>query len=224
VKRKILLLTDQKSKKKIYDLARREFSKSIIECKIFSKIKKKERLNNKYNSYDFIFNFRSFFIFNKRHLNLAKISAINFHPSPPKYRGRGGINYALFNKDKIFGVTTHIIDEKIDHGKILKVNYFKIPKKCNVHKLFQLTQKNLFELAKITFKEINKNDNSIEEMIKNSQNIKWSKKLYQTRDLNKFYKINIRSGKKNILRKIIATKFGKFNPYIEIYGIKFYYN
>jgi len=52
-------------------------------------------------------------------LKYAKKGAINFHPGPPKYPGIGCYNYAIWNEDKEYGVTAHLMDEKLDHGKII---------------------------------------------------------------------------------------------------------
>jgi methionyl-tRNA formyltransferase len=51
---------------------------------------------------------------------------INIHPSSPKYRGVCGSSMALYNNDEYFGATAHYIDNKIDNGEIILVNYFKI--------------------------------------------------------------------------------------------------
>jgi len=59
-------------------------------------------------------------------LDRAEEGAINFHPSPPRYRGLGGYWWALNNGDKDYGVTVHHMDEHIDHGQIIKTNSFPI--------------------------------------------------------------------------------------------------
>ena len=78
-------------------------------------------------NYDYIFCFRSFYILSKI-IDRVKFYAINFHPSTPKYRGAGGVNYAIY-KDKLFGCTAHLMNNKIDDGKIIDCQYFKINKK-----------------------------------------------------------------------------------------------
>ena len=122
---------------------------------------------------------------------MAKIASINFHPAPPKYRGRGGINYALYNEEKKFGVTVHLMDQKIDNGKIIAVKYFKIPKNCTVEKLFNLTLRNLYLIANIIFKRLKNNPKNLHKMLEVSKKFKWSKKLFSTRDMNKFYKLGV---------------------------------
>lgn len=53
-------------------------------------------------------------------LNVPKLAAINLHPSLlPKYRGAAPIQWAIINGEKRTGVTTFLMDEKVDHGHIL---------------------------------------------------------------------------------------------------------
>ena len=51
----------------------------------------------------------------------------NLHASLlPNYRGAAPINWAIINQEKVTGVTTFIIDEKIDSGEILLQQKLKI--------------------------------------------------------------------------------------------------
>jgi len=72
---------------------------------------------------DFIFNFLSPVILTPLQLSHSDV-AINFHPAPPEYPGVGGASYALFNGDETYGVTAHVMKEKVDTGCILKVRRF----------------------------------------------------------------------------------------------------
>ena len=83
----------------------------------------KINLNTKF---DFIFSFRSHYILKKKLLSDVNYGAINFHPGPPEYRGIGCVNYALYDNSKNYGATAHLIDEKIDHGKIINTKMFTI--------------------------------------------------------------------------------------------------
>ena len=52
--------------------------------------------------------------------SIPKIGTINLHASLlPDYRGAAPINWALINNEKVTGVTTFFINEKIDHGDII---------------------------------------------------------------------------------------------------------
>ena len=60
-------------------------------------------------------------------LKLPKIGSINLHTSLlPKYRGAAPIQRALLNGDKETGVSTFIIDKKVDTGKIILQKRIKI--------------------------------------------------------------------------------------------------
>ena len=84
--------------------------------------------NFKNNYIDYLFSYRSHLILSKKIIDKIEIAAINFHPGTPKYRGIGCTNFALYNQEKFYGSTCHIIDETIDSGKILNVKLFKIRK------------------------------------------------------------------------------------------------
>ncbi|TFG40776.1 MAG: methionyl-tRNA formyltransferase, partial [Bacteroidia bacterium] len=51
---------------------------------------------------------------------IPSIATVNLHASLlPNYRGAAPINHAIMNGETVTGVTTFIIDDKIDTGKIL---------------------------------------------------------------------------------------------------------
>lgn len=53
--------------------------------------------------------------------NLAKIASFNIHASLlPKYRGAAPINWALINGDTKTGLTTFVLNDKVDTGNIIK--------------------------------------------------------------------------------------------------------
>jgi len=63
----------------------------------------------------------------KEILVLPKFGALNIHPSLlPKYRGASPIQTAILNGDKETGVTIILMDEKMDHGPILRNSKFEI--------------------------------------------------------------------------------------------------
>ncbi|MBN1232219.1 MAG: methionyl-tRNA formyltransferase [Candidatus Coatesbacteria bacterium] len=60
------------------------------------------------------------YILKKRLLDIPKLGAINLHPSLlPKYRGPAPISWALINGEKKTGLTTFILNDKVDSGEIL---------------------------------------------------------------------------------------------------------
>ena len=60
--------------------------------------------------------------------SIARIGTFNIHSSIlPKYRGAAPINWAIINGEKTTGLTTFLIDDKVDTGNILLRDEFEIP-------------------------------------------------------------------------------------------------
>lgn len=58
---------------------------------------------------------------------IPPMGTLNLHASLlPQYRGAAPINHAIFNGEKFSGVTTFLIDEKIDTGQVLKQSSVEI--------------------------------------------------------------------------------------------------
>ena len=158
---------------------------------------------------DFIFSFRSTYILKKKHFNQTKIAAINFHPGPPEYRGIGCANFAILNNEKRYGVTAHVINKKIDNGKIIDVKYFKMPKKINLEKLLRKTHYLLYKQAVKIMSNLLKNPKNLKEMIIKNKKVTWSKKLYTKKEMLKLYYYKS-SGIYDKKRLLLATKYKKY--------------
>ena len=205
--------------KKIKNLLKKKSKKLYY----FESNKIGEKINNEYLklNYDYIFCFRSFYILKKNILKKVKKAAINFHPGPPEYRATGCVNYAVYENSKFYGCTAHLIDEKVDNGKIIDVKKFSINRKDNISKILNKTYKVMSSQAISLINQIKINPNFIENQIEKNKKIKWSNKIKKIKDLDKFYIINKNIKKKDFLNKIRATDTPKFKPYIKLYGKKF---
>jgi methionyl-tRNA formyltransferase len=189
---------------------------------IESKYKKQKiKLNDK-EKYDYIFCFRSFLILKKSQLNQAIYGAINFHPGTPDFRGIGCINYAIYKNVKKYGSTCHLMDDKIDNGKIIDVSYFKIDRQSNLSQLLRKTHKTMFIQAINIINYLFKDHKNLIKLIKQNNNIKWSKKIYKIRDLEKLYRIDLNKSKTGILNQIRSTYLNEYRPYILHKKIKYY--
>ena len=63
----------------------------------------------------------------KEILDIPKYGALNIHPSLlPNYRGASPIHAVILNGDKKTGVTIMLMDEKMDHGPILRNSKLEI--------------------------------------------------------------------------------------------------
>ncbi len=212
----------EKYSKKIYLLLKKNFKNiDVVWSKTYNeKIKKKLKLN-----YDYIFTFRSYLILKKNIIKKAKIAAINFHPAPPKYRGVGCANYAIYEKSKYYGVTAHLIVPKIDSGKIIDVIKFKISKNISLRELLTTTHFKQFKLAEKIINRITEDKNYLNDQIKKNSKIRWSKKIGKKKELDRFYKLNrINLTNEELDRYLRSTLYKDFKPYISIKGKKFLYD
>ena len=87
----------------------------------------------------------------KKILKIPKYGCLNVHPSLlPKYRGATPVQKAILKEDKTTGVTIMLMDEKLDHGPIIKQKEMKIPQKATYselhNKLAELGAKLLIEV------------------------------------------------------------------------------
>lgn len=121
---------------------------------------------------DYIISFKSDLILSEQILNNAAKGKINFHPSPPKYRGVEGYHWALLNKDDFFGTTCHHMIKKVDAGPIIEVSYFPILPTDDYKSLRYKAGKNSFIMFTNILKILLKN-----KPLKKSNEV-WGEKLY----------------------------------------------
>tara|TARA_Y100000590_G_C15664828_1_gene994054 strand:+ start:878 stop:1555 length:678 start_codon:yes stop_codon:yes gene_type:complete len=222
MKNKVLILFGEKDiyMKKLENLLKRKNIKLNV---VYSANKKncKKKFDVKQKYYDYIFCFRSKYILKKNDIKKSKNPPINFHPGSPEYRGFGCANYALYENSKNYGVTTHIISEKIDNGKIIDVKRFSISANDNLETLLKKTYKLLYTQARKLIINVLNNGKILNELIKKNKNEKWSKRIKSKKDLNNFYEIDLNSNKIEFKKKIRATKFKNFKPFVIFHGEKF---
>ena len=146
----------------------------------------------------------------KKILNKTKKYNINFHPALPRYPGFGGFNFAIFNKDKFYGCTAHLMNEKVDSGKIIGIKEFKLNKNETVKSLSLKTYKSMFHLFKKVINDLQNNKIKFKK-------ISWSKTKYTKKKLDKLSTIKIKMSEKRINKIIRSTYFcGYSYPRIQI--------
>ena len=182
-----------------------------------------EKINKKYLklNYDYIFCFRSFYILKKNLIEKCKMAPINFHPGPPEYRGIGCVNYAFYDNSKFYGCCAHIINDKIDNGKILNVRKFRLKSSDTIEGCLTKTYNLMLKQAFYVINLLCKNPYNLQKLINNNKKIKWSKKIKKLKELNNFYEIKKSASKKEILNKIRATNTKNFKPYVILHNKKF---
>jgi len=173
-------------------------------------------------NYDYIICFRSHYILKKKHINKARIACINFHPGTPKYRGIGCANLAIIKKEKIYGTTAHLIDEKIDHGNILDIKYFKLKPLINLEEMLKITHKMMYLQAKKLLKGIIKNKYNINKLIKKNKNKKWSKNIMTRKKLENLYYIKLPITKNKLKDLLRGLEYKDFKPYFKKENKKYF--
>lgn len=206
---KILLIINKKKKfsNQIIDITKKKFKNS--------KILDHNDTLDKANDYDYVLSYLSKKILKKKFLKSTNYHNINFHPGNSNYPGIGCFNFALYNNERKYGVTAHLMNEKVDTGKIIIERNFKISKNFDVKMLSEKSYMEMFKLYKQILNMIEKNKVEFSD-------VKWKKKPYRRSDLNKLSKINFNDSKSTILKKIRCTYYkGKPKPYTLIKGIRF---
>lgn len=109
--------------------------------------------------------------------SFPKYGTFNLHASLlPQYRGAAPINWAIINGEKITGLTTFFIDEKIDTGNIIETISLPIEQTDNVEDIYEKMLPNGVILVMSTLNKIAHNNIKIYAQ-KESENLKDAPKL-----------------------------------------------
>ena len=153
---KILILA-KKSKPYVKEIV--EIAKANFKSVEFLNVEKKNfNFKGLYNKkFDYILSYINDKVVPKKILDNTKIFNINFHPGSLSYPGFGCFNFALYENAKFYGCTVHIMNEKVDTGKIIKVSKFKINKNESVLSLSMRSYRNMYFQFKTIINMIKKN-------------------------------------------------------------------
>lgn len=171
------------------------------------------------DSQDILISYLSPWIIPKEILKKTLLWNINFHPGPPEYPGIGCFNFAIYNEEKSYGVTAHLIEERVDSGRIIAVKRFSISEKDTV---YSLSMKSYECMLALFFESMSAilNKNAIP-----SSNESWKRNPYTRKELEDLCRINIGMTEEEIKRRIKATTYPKMpGAYIELFGYRFEYN
>lgn len=160
---------------------------------------------------------------------ILELPNINFHPAPPKYPGRGGASYALFNGDKEYGATAHQMVDKIDAGPIYYVTTFGI-RNYDCKGLFERAEDECLELLKRFCKHYAEYRRMPESLGGGKlAQPKWNGKAKTRKDFQEFLNFGeifvgdaYGSEEARLTRLIKACKHSDFpGPYVTLAGYKF---
>lgn len=95
-------------------------------------------------------------------LSIPKIGSFNIHPSLlPKYRGAAPINHTIINGDTETGITTFLLEEKVDAGGILLQDRFPLEPDMTTGDLYEIVMQKAPDIAIRTIKRLAGGDKSI---------------------------------------------------------------
>ena len=124
-----LVVTNNKNAKGLYFAKKNKIKYIVVDYKNIKKAEDKILLNLKKKNIDFICLAGFMKILSKRIINKYKNKILNIHPSLlPKYKGLNTHKRAIMNKEKFTGCTVHIVNSKLDSGKIILQRKIRISK------------------------------------------------------------------------------------------------
>jgi hypothetical protein len=171
---------------------------------------------------EYIFCFRSLFVLPKFLLDKATVAAVNFHPAPVEYPGSGCLNFALYDNAKQYGVTAHVMNEKVDNGAILACHRFPILPTDTVDTLLERTHLKLLNLFfDVVTDLVLGGKDALDKKIVSSVGEKWRGEATRMKDLERLQVIPVGISEIEIEKVIRATYTENFPPYIRLHGYDF---
>ena len=108
----------------------------VVNYKNKNKAENEILINLKKNKISLIFLAGFMKILSRKILNIYKNKILNIHPSLlPKYKGLNTHKRVIKNKEKFTGCTVHLVNSKLDSGKIILQKKIKVFKKDNEYSL-----------------------------------------------------------------------------------------
>jgi methionyl-tRNA formyltransferase len=144
--------------------------------------------------------------------------AYNFHPGPPQYPGWAPAHFALYDRATEFGVTLHVMVERVDAGPIIDVAPFPISADLGVNGLAELAYAHLARLFWRWAKRLAARAEALAE-----SPIRWSEKRNSRRLYEAICDIPVDIRKDELERRIrvFGASHHGIAPTIRLHGIPF---
>ncbi len=132
----VLIITNNKNAKGINFAKKNKIKYLFVNYKNKNNAESKILINLKNNNISFICLAGFMKILSKKIINTYKNKILNIHPSLlPKYKGLNTHKRVINNKEKFTGCTVHLVNSKLDEGKIILQKKVRILKKDNENSL-----------------------------------------------------------------------------------------
>ena len=143
-----LIITNNKNAKGLYFAKKNKIKFLIINYKKKIKAENKILLNLKSYNINLICLAGFMKILSKKIINKYKHRILNIHPSLlPKYKGLNTHKRVLKNNEKFTGCTVHVVNSKLDSGKIILQKKIKVLKKDDENSL----SKRVLKIENLTY-------------------------------------------------------------------------
>tara|TARA_B100000953_G_scaffold75325_1_gene60827 strand:+ start:97 stop:684 length:588 start_codon:yes stop_codon:yes gene_type:complete len=132
----VLIITNNKNAKGINFAKKNKIKYLFVNYKNKNNAESKILINLKNNNISFICLAGFMKILSKKIINTYKNKILNIHPSLlPKYKGLNTHKRVIKNKEKFTGCTVHLVNSKLDSGKIILQKKVRVLKKDNENSL-----------------------------------------------------------------------------------------
>ncbi len=132
----VLIITNNKNAKGINFAKKNKIKYLFVNYKNKNNAESKILINLKNNNINFICLAGFMKILSKKIINTYKNKILNIHPSLlPKYKGLNTHKRVINNKEKFTGCTVHLVNSKLDEGKIILQKKVRVLKKDNENSL-----------------------------------------------------------------------------------------
>lgn len=148
-------------------------------------------------------------------LGRARVAAINFHPATPEYPGIGCNNFALYDGAATYGATCHHMAATVDTGRIIDVTRFRVAADETVASLLQRTYAAMwaqFEKVMTGYLHAGVFPVSAEQ---------WTRPPFTRVQFEALRRIDPGMPADEVARRVRATDYPPYGPYVELYGFKF---
>jgi methionyl-tRNA formyltransferase len=144
--------------------------------------------------------------------------AFNFHPGPPEYPGWAPSHFALYHREVRFGVTAHVMVERVDAGPIIGVERFAIPPNMTVMALEGLAYAHLARLFWSMAQQLACDGAAPQPLA-----IPWGVKKYSRREYREICDIPPDIERDDLERRLKVFGAGHFGvaPAIRLHGVEF---
>ena len=169
--------------------------------------------------FDYLLSYVSPWIVPKELLSNISKASINFHPGPPEYPGIGCTNFAIYNRERDFGITVHHMEEGVDSGSIITVERFPLLPNDSVYSLTQRCYVYIYVAFVKIFHLI------ISGSVLPESEESWKRKPYTRKELNSLCAITKDMPANEVIRRIKATTYPNMpGAFIEMFGYKFVFS